>query len=144
MYVCIILLLTDSARAQVTIGALDAPMKGAMLDLNPKSAANLGGLLFPNIFITNTDSLPASLPGSFTPAEQDYFLDLQGMVVYNSNTDLAGGVGLFVWDGWEWKKIGFDSGFKTECELPLVTSDGGDLTCSVVDEFCTLDADYEF
>ncbi|MDR1763240.1 MAG: hypothetical protein LBR64_04720, partial [Dysgonamonadaceae bacterium] len=52
------LLVSDFALGQVTIGALDEPAKGAMLDLNPKSAANLGGLLLPNVFITNRDSLP--------------------------------------------------------------------------------------
>ncbi|MDR1762787.1 MAG: hypothetical protein LBR64_02355, partial [Dysgonamonadaceae bacterium] len=90
--------------------------------------------------------MPASLVGvdALTDAQRDYYLDLQGMVVYNTNSDLAGGVGLFVWDGWEWKKVGSDSGFKTECELTPITAAVGDLTCSVIDEFCTLDADYTF
>ncbi|MDR1764461.1 MAG: hypothetical protein LBR64_11035, partial [Dysgonamonadaceae bacterium] len=52
------LLVPNFALGQVTIGSLDEPAKGAMLDLNPKSAANLGGLLLPNVFITNRDSLP--------------------------------------------------------------------------------------
>ncbi|MDR1762786.1 MAG: hypothetical protein LBR64_02350 [Dysgonamonadaceae bacterium] len=58
MYVCIILLFTDNARAQVTIGALDEPTKGALLDLNPHSAGKLGGLLFPNIFIPTATVCP--------------------------------------------------------------------------------------
>ncbi|MDR1763305.1 MAG: hypothetical protein LBR64_05050, partial [Dysgonamonadaceae bacterium] len=144
MYVCIVLLFADSARAQVTIGALDEPMKGATLDLNPKSAANLGGLLFPNVFITSADSLPASLPGSFTPAEQDYFLDLQGMVVYNTNSALAGGVGLFVWDGGKWEKTGADASFATSCPADAISPAGGSVTCSISDPACTSGGEYSF
>jgi hypothetical protein len=77
-----------------------------MLDLSPKSAVKLGGLLLPNVFITNSDSLPTSLIGSFSLAEQDYFPALQGMIVYNSNPDLSGGTGLFVWNGSDWKRTG--------------------------------------
>ncbi|MDR1763855.1 MAG: PKD domain-containing protein [Dysgonamonadaceae bacterium] len=144
MYVCIASLFADSARAQVTIGALDKPARGALLDLNPQSAANLGGLLFLNIFITNTDSLPASLPGSFTPAEQDYFLDLQGMVVYNTNPDLAGGEGLFVWDGGKWEKTGADASFATSCPADAISPAGGSVTCSISDPACTSGGEYSF
>jgi uncharacterized protein (TIGR02145 family) len=142
MFVMLLCLL--QANAQVTIGALDHPAKGAILDLNPKSISQHGGLLLPNVFITNSDSLPAALAGSFSDAERDYSPNLAGLVVYNSNPDLAGGLGIFVWDGSDWKKTGADSGFKTECELTPITATGGDLTCSVVDEFCALDADYTF
>jgi hypothetical protein len=121
-------------------------MKGTMLDLSPKSAVKLGGLLLPNIFITNSDSLPASLIGvdAFTLAELDNYPNLKGMVVYNSNPDLAGGEGLFVWNGSKWEKTGSDSGFKSECDYPAMDAAGGDLTCSVADEFCSVDADYSF
>jgi hypothetical protein len=115
-----------------------------MLDLSPKSAVKLGGLLLPNVFITNSDSLPTSLIGSFSLAEQDYFPALQGVIVYNSNPDLSGGTGLFVWNGSDWKRTGADSGFKSECENVVITGAGGDITCSSVDEMCDIDADYSF
>jgi hypothetical protein len=76
-----------------------------MLDLNPKSAANLGGLLLPNVFITNRDSLPVGLMGSFSPAERDVNMTLQGLVVFNSNPAIAGGngIGVYIWDGNIWR-----------------------------------------
>jgi hypothetical protein len=76
-----------------------------MLDLNPKSAANLGGLLLPNVFITNRDSLPVGLMGSFSPAERDVNMTLQGLVVFNSNPAIVGGngIGVYIWDGNIWR-----------------------------------------
>jgi hypothetical protein len=137
-------MVTFYANAQVTIGALDEPVKGAMLDLSPKSAAKLGGLLLPNIFITDSDSLPASLLGSFSLDERDNFPDLKGMVVYNSNPDLAGGEGLFVWNGSGWKKTGAGDEFKSECENTVITDAGGNIDCASIDNSCTVDADYSF
>jgi uncharacterized protein (TIGR02145 family) len=145
-FACIALLcaISFTARAQVTIGALNEPERGTYLDLNPKSVTRHGGLLLPHVFITSLDSLPTALVSEFTDAERDYYLNLEGEIVYNSNSDLPGGRGVFLWDGWEWKKLGEGSGFKTECELTPITAAGGDITCSVVDEFCQFDADYTF
>lgn len=95
-------------KAQVTIGALDEPAKGTLLDLNPPSATIRGGLLLPNVFITNRDSLPVGLIGSFTPAELDVSAALRGLVVYNYNADIVGGEGegVYIWDGNVWRRTG--------------------------------------
>jgi uncharacterized protein (TIGR02145 family) len=147
-FACIALLcaIALNTHAQVTIGALDEPVKGTLLDLSPKSAPKLGGLRLPNIFITNSDSLPASLIGvdAFTLAELDKYPNLEGMIVYNSNPDLPGGAGLFIWNGSQWRKTGSDNEFKSECENVAITGAGGDIDCSSIDEFCSLNADYIF
>jgi hypothetical protein len=89
-----------SSYAQVTIGSLDAPRTGALLDLN--SGAK-GGLLLSNVNITNLDSIPAGtgyFPGVNTPALRDVNPELRGAIVYNTNETT--GAGVYVWNGKRW------------------------------------------
>jgi hypothetical protein len=83
-----------SMNAQVRIGGIADPNPSAVLDLNATDAANTGtlGLALPRV---NFSSLTAKLDGTNDP--------LNGMLVYNTNTDL--GAGIYYWSGSSWIKI---------------------------------------
>jgi hypothetical protein len=88
--VCVSSLHTLNLQAQITIGLERAPHAGAVLEL---VSNNTRGLLMPAV--TLTSSTVWGLGGS----------PVEGMVVYNDNASLAGGLkgkGLYVWidGGW--------------------------------------------
>jgi hypothetical protein len=83
-----------SVKAQVTIGSMNDPHKGAILDLS-QSESGLG-VLFPKVYIFNTKEF--TLP-------EDGEIDPKGMVIYNNNVSLPDGAGLYAWNGSEWKSM---------------------------------------
>ena len=86
-------------KAQVRIGGAGAPNRAAVLDLNADDSAtpagNKGALALPRVNLTDTLSL---LNGN-TP--------LNGMIVYNTNTNMTGGlgVGTYIWSNGKWVLI---------------------------------------
>jgi hypothetical protein len=100
-----------SASAQVNIGSDEDPHKGAILDM---SASNNLGVIFPNVFLFDTGSF--QLP-------QDPSRQATGMVVYNTNPDLAGSVGLYIWTGSEWKGL-LKNGDITDCDPVAISIEG--------------------
>jgi hypothetical protein len=90
----LIMMSAASVNAQVTIGSMNDPHRGAILDLS-QSESNVG-LLFPNVYLFNTHEF--TLPA-------DDGLSAKGMVIYNSNASLSGGAGLYAWNGSEWKSM---------------------------------------
>jgi hypothetical protein len=109
-----LLVLPVTLQAQVHIGGPGDAVKGALLDLTIPEGTNLG-LLPLNISIGNINQIP----DAFTDKASIVNGDLQGLVVYNINTD-TGGPGLFVWDGAKWNKV--------ECPLPTVSLPTADTT----------------
>jgi uncharacterized protein (TIGR02145 family) len=93
---------TMNLQAQVKIGEDKTPEQGALLDLN---SAFKGGLLLPNVSITNVELIPTDFTASFTDPERDENLDLTGMIVYNTFAYVAEGRGVYVWDGYKWAAI---------------------------------------
>ena len=96
MFLLLLMVLgTASVRAQVRIGGNGAPNAAAVLDLNVDDSAtpagNKGALALPRVSLASTT---AQLNGA-TP--------VTGMLVYNTNA--AVGVGIYVWDGLQWKLI---------------------------------------
>ncbi|GHT47704.1 hypothetical protein FACS189440_09010 [Bacteroidia bacterium] len=87
---------TASMNAQVKIGGNDSPAKGALLDLNGDYK---GGLLLPNVAITNLGVIPAGFTerGGADTAE-----DLTGMIVWSTD-DVN--TGLYMWDGNNWQSL---------------------------------------
>ncbi|MDR1962572.1 MAG: hypothetical protein LBQ50_02200 [Planctomycetaceae bacterium] len=90
----LLILSAASMNAQVNIGSVNDPHKGAILDLS-QSELNLG-LLFPKVYLFSTRDF--TLP-------VDEGVDATGMVIYNNNAGLSGGVGLYFWNGTEWKSM---------------------------------------
>ena len=126
---CVCLCAPLTVNGQVKIGDSDTPAQGAVLDLNSSYS---GGLLLPNVFIENVEFIPAS----FTDANKmagydstdgvDTNADLSGMVVYNSNDDVADGEGVYVWNGDRWEIVSGSGG-----AAPVVGEFGGEKTVTI-------------
>ena len=91
-----LLLINSAGWSQVKVGGNVAPEKGAILDL---TGTVQGGLLLPNINITDLGKIPATFTDA-TVAGQDIVPALAGMIVWNTNTTT--GPGIFMWDGANW------------------------------------------
>lgn len=83
-------------QAQVKIGGNESPAPGALLDLN---GAYKGGLLLPNVAITNLGVIPQ---GFTERGGADTAADLTGMLVWSTDPVNAG---LYMWDGDNWQSL---------------------------------------
>jgi len=83
-----------SVSAQVRIGGDGEPNEAAVLDLNADDATNTGtkGLALPRVSLDSDDAILAGTS------------NILGMLVYNTNAGMTGGVGVYYWDGEEWVK----------------------------------------
>jgi hypothetical protein len=120
-----------SLHAQVTIGGLENPKTGAILDLNSTAK---GGLLLSNVGITDLDFIPDNDSNVFPdvdPGSLDENWDLRGAVVYNTNP--ATGVGVYVWTGLYWMPA-TESEPVEQILFTIHTTDGGYIipTCGYV------------
>jgi len=91
--------LTLPTQSQVTIGSIDPPKKGTILDLN---SIIKGGLLLPNEDIPDLGKIPSSGFIGIT-TEEDTNEELVGTIVYDINEST--GPGLIVWDGDNWIRL---------------------------------------
>ncbi|MDR0412490.1 MAG: immunoglobulin domain-containing protein [Dysgonamonadaceae bacterium] len=83
-----------SVNAQVNIGSVDDPHKGAILDLSRNTSEF--GVLFPKVHLFSTEALQL---------QADEGVSATGMVVYNINADLPDGTGLYAWNGSKWESM---------------------------------------
>jgi hypothetical protein len=102
-----VFLFSVNLQAQVTIGGLDAPKEGIILDLN---SAVKGGLLLPNVELDNLQKIPGGIFIGINAA-QDSNMELTGTIVYN--TYPTTGEGLYIWDGDQWNPLAVDGGAMT-------------------------------
>ncbi|MDR0865829.1 MAG: hypothetical protein LBO74_12995 [Candidatus Symbiothrix sp.] len=97
-----IILLPAGLRAQVTIGGVNDPTNGAILDLN---STVKGGLILPNVKITDLSKLPTGedgLAGIAAGTDDDTNTDLTGTIVYNTNEVNGITKGVYAWTGTDW------------------------------------------
>jgi uncharacterized protein (TIGR02145 family) len=109
-----------SLHAQVTIGSLEEPRAGTVLDLN---SAVKGGLILSNVTIANPELIPYdtnAFPGITTDADADENPGLRGAIVYNDGQNLAVPAGIYIWNGYCWTKDGGDITVAT----PSITANG--------------------
>jgi hypothetical protein len=116
MFAAFFLFLTTGIQSQVVIGDVTTghPVPGSLLDLSPGS--NLG-LLLQQIELEDVDKIPTAFTErkGAGPAS-----DLQGLLVYNTNTGFQDGAGLYVWDGAQWQALKPVKSFSlTESSLTL-------------------------
>jgi hypothetical protein len=97
----IALALNANLRAQVTIGELTAPAKGALLDLNK---AVKGGLTLSNVKLDNLYTIPATFPGMSSPPA-DVNTKFTGAMVYHTGENNIP-TGIYVWNGVNWTPAG--------------------------------------
>jgi hypothetical protein len=96
----LIVLSVASMNAQVRIGGLMDPVKGAVLDLNNPTTGYRGGLLLPKVSLTTLSAITDIVAN---PTSDD-IKNLEGLIVYNTNPEK--GVGIYIWNGSnEWKLI---------------------------------------
>jgi uncharacterized protein (TIGR02145 family) len=141
----IFLILETALHAQVTIGKAEEPEKGVILDLNPKNVLH-GGLLLPNVSISNVDSIPVDLIGTFTKDERDNYPNLRGLLVYNTNENTVGGngEGIYSWDGGKWCNEGSNFTITSDATSTTINASGGSISCTVTDPACRTAGVYTF
>jgi hypothetical protein len=83
-----------SMNAQVTIGSMENPRDGAVLDLSQIADGKKLGLLLPWVSLANTSDWQLDGVGT---------ADHAGMMVFNTNEDT--GKGIYVWDGIGWTAV---------------------------------------
>jgi uncharacterized protein (TIGR02145 family) len=113
----LVMMSAASVNAQVTIGSVEDPHGGAVLDLSKASGSSIGFLL-PRIALTNVDTW--QIGGDKAQGS--------GMLVYNTNSNVAGGdgIGIYIWNGSVWKQI--KTGVEDIC--PRVVKDAENNTYS--------------
>jgi uncharacterized protein (TIGR02145 family) len=91
--------------AQVTIGSLEKPTKGTLLDLN---STNKGGLRLSNVTISDLEKIPFgnNVFLGITEATADVNMELRGVMVYNDGMGTTVPAGIYIWSGWKWTKDG--------------------------------------
>ncbi|MDR2836435.1 MAG: hypothetical protein LBV69_09670, partial [Bacteroidales bacterium] len=113
-----------NVNAQVTIGSLNKPRAGAVLDLSQIQQEL--GLLLPNVEITDLKvfKLVAGTEPDFEQVKEEAI----GMLVYNTLVNKAKGieVGLYVWDGIQWNFVSENNigAMKAKDPLPVFAYDG--------------------
>jgi hypothetical protein len=84
-----------TVKGQVNIGSEDNPHLGAIIDMSQVKEKNLG-LLLPSVSLSNEANFQLPTSATSTPA------DAKGMIVYNTNSNMGKGVGIYVWNGNRW------------------------------------------
>jgi uncharacterized protein (TIGR02145 family) len=113
----LIMMSAASVNAQVTIGSMEDPHGGAVLDLS-KATGNSVGLLLPHISLDNVYTWQIG-------GDKDLGV---GMLVYNTNNGVTGGdgIGIYIWEGNAWTRI--KTGIENVC--PRVVKDSENNTYS--------------
>ena len=139
-----LLLTAGVMQSQVKIGQDADPEKGAILDLN--DTAYKGGLLLPNVDITDLGKIPMTFSDESVRGLDDAPA-LAGLLVWNTH---PGSEGVYMWDGANWQLLTEDSGPTTDCSgAPTITSISGfsgtynlnaefDVTCNATTTGVTL------
>ncbi|MDR1877872.1 MAG: hypothetical protein LBQ84_09655 [Flavobacteriaceae bacterium] len=89
-------------EAQVIIGGTSPAKEGTLLDLNSDTK---GGLLLSNVYLENLTKIPESFPGISGLEEQplaDAREKFTGAIVYNANSSIGQGTGIYEWSDTKW------------------------------------------
>lgn len=117
IFCCLLPMSSQLLLSQVTIGSLDKPMIGALLDLKEKDGSGVNankGMLLPRVQLTSISSLYPMLEN-----DTDYMNNIDnkrnvenmqhmGLIVYNTNQCLnfsGEDAGVYIWDGSIWEQI---------------------------------------
>jgi len=128
-FLIIVSIFTVSLSAQVTIGSLDAPAPGAILELKSNQQSNSYGFLPPRIELSRPSS-PAPLTSH-----------VQGMVVFNTNNAPADTLqaGLYYNTGEKWIRLATNPPFAENWfympSFPIKTSVSGTFQVNLWQEY---------
>lgn len=99
----IFILSPNTLGAQVTIGSVLKPNRGALLDLKQEGITTKG-LGLPRVTLKDTDKL--TIGENVIPNEGTTWSQHAGLLVYNVNRCFEkGGDGVYVWDGSIWQRL---------------------------------------
>jgi uncharacterized protein (TIGR02145 family) len=103
-FAALLLFFCTGLHAQVTIGGLTEPQKGAILDLNSDVK---GGLLLSNVALPNVSAIPESFPGvtSGNYNTLEVKNNFMGAIVYHTGENNIP-AGVYVWNGELWVPFG--------------------------------------
>jgi uncharacterized protein (TIGR02145 family) len=105
--------------AQVTMGGLEDPKSGAILDLN---SSTKGGLLLSNVELLNLYTIPYSgttpFPGITAGNHESVKGDFAGAIVYHTGEN-GYPAGVYLWNGENWSPAGEDCRALTAADLTL-------------------------
>ncbi|MDR1738783.1 MAG: hypothetical protein LBR66_08230 [Candidatus Symbiothrix sp.] len=87
-----------TVESQVNIGSLDAPHRGAVLQLSTDSL----GIKLPTVFLNDLEKLGL---GDDLTADLASDPTAEGMIVFNTNPDVGIGSAIYVWTGEIWKPL---------------------------------------
>ncbi|MDR0864086.1 MAG: hypothetical protein LBO74_04025, partial [Candidatus Symbiothrix sp.] len=107
-------------QAQVTIGGVNDPQAGAILDLN---STVKGGLVLSNVEIIDLGKIPTGangFAGITAGTDDDTNVALTGTIVYNSKGIEGIPQGVYVWDGENWQTISGASAAAGDCDAVCV------------------------
>jgi hypothetical protein len=139
LFCVFIFLACMSGKAQVTMGSLESPVKGALLDLKnyasapDSTTANSGGLLLPRVRLVDRSTLEPFIKKSDaewqTNNQKETKVNHIGLTVYNLTQDAYFRAGIYIWSGSEWKSMALTSGyiFLPSFNIPWTTSGSIDL-----------------
>jgi uncharacterized protein (TIGR02145 family) len=125
LIICSLVSCHSFLQAQVTIGGINSPAAGAILDLN-NVGGKKGGLILSNVPLTDLEKIPNNFGGVNIPVDkQDVNYELRGAIIYNTNSDPALCIvpGIYVWTGNHWENVG------NECNGILYYGYGDCLYC---------------
>ena len=107
----LLIVITITSQAQVTIGSAETPMAGALLDLKMENLTTKG-LALPRVDLKDLKTLTMGdnviADGPTQSGASTVWKDHTGLLVYNMGGNvLCGGIagGLYVWDGSEWQSL---------------------------------------
>lgn len=128
VFLSFVLSTTTLLNAQVTIGSLDKPIDGALLDLK-ESGTTTKGLSLPRVELKEIDKL---IMGTTIIKNEDNGGDQYekhtGLIVFNVSEESPFCPGLYVWNGAQWDNLmGKCSGLNISASTPLDFPSGRDL-----------------
>ena len=103
-----------SISAQVTIGSIETPAAGAILDVRNQAAdadnvtSTVGGIVMPRVRLENINTLEPIIAND-DPELADMNRWHIGLLVYNLNSSEPFTEGLYVWNGTHWEAVLSDS-----------------------------------
>ena len=132
-----------NTQAQVRIGNDEEPVQGAILDLSSGTTSDgyVGGLVLPNVEITDLDIIPSGAEGfsdggSLTSGEK---IALTGMIVYNTTTSVDGSIveGIYLWKQDKWHLLAYDCcGMSLKVQPGIFSAAGGTTNVEVLNTLC--------
>lgn len=120
-----------NVSAQVTIGSVEKPIIGALLDLKEnQDGTSSKGLGLPRVKLSDLNpTTPAGLAASIGDTGRWELDEHTAMLVYNSYSDQCAAKpieeGIYVWDGKQWKHLGKKGATGNIVASPAETSQPG-------------------